>query len=445
MARADEIFSFTARCVAGDIPGDVLHQARRCLLDLLGVAAAGRQTALSRIISGHTNIHFAAGPGIRSVPLLFAAGDPVCSPAGAALANGMTIDAFDAHDGHPLTKGHAGCGILPALFSFAMAEESDMPLERFCRLIVAGYEIAIRAGIALHATAPDYHTSGAWVSVGAAAIGSHVLGLDDGQSRHALGIAEYHGPRSQMMRCIDHPTMLKDGSGWGAMAGVSAAYLARDGFTGEPALTVEDSSVGDLWADLGRNWRMMEMYFKPYPVCRWAQPAVEAVLDALRGRSVENIRSIRIHTFHEATRLAARRPRDTEQAQYSLPFPVAAAALRGRLGFAEVSDEACLDPEILTLADRVELIDEPAFSSVFPADRIARAEIVFQGGDTVRSTDMRARGDATAPLPDEEIADKFRTLMHDAGCGHLSGGLESFIFNPPAQATVADLAGLVRL
>ena len=59
--------------------------------------------------------------------------------------------------------------------------------------------------------------------------------LDDERLRHAFGIAEYHGPRSQMMRCIDFPTMVKDGSDWGAAVGVSAAYLARDGFTGAPA------------------------------------------------------------------------------------------------------------------------------------------------------------------------------------------------------------------
>ena len=33
-----------------DLPADVAHQARRCLLDLIGVAAAGRQTELSRIV-----------------------------------------------------------------------------------------------------------------------------------------------------------------------------------------------------------------------------------------------------------------------------------------------------------------------------------------------------------------------------------------------------------
>ena len=54
-----------------------------------------------------------------------------------------------------------------------------------------------------------------------------------------MGIAEYHGPRSQMMRCMDHPTMVKDGSGWGAMCGVSAARMAKAGFTGAPALTLQ--------------------------------------------------------------------------------------------------------------------------------------------------------------------------------------------------------------
>jgi 2-methylcitrate dehydratase PrpD len=57
-----------------------------------------------------------------------------------------------------------------------------------------------------------------------AAITARQLKLTKAQTREAIGIAEYHGPRSKMMRVIDAPTMVKDGSGWGAMAGVSAAY-----------------------------------------------------------------------------------------------------------------------------------------------------------------------------------------------------------------------------
>ena len=383
---------------------------------------------------------------MNAVPLFFRAGDYACSPAGAALANGMTIDSFDAHDGHPLTKGHAGCGILPALFSFAAAHEPEMDFGRFLGLAVAGYEIAIRAGIALHASAPDYHTSGAWVAVGAAALGGHVLGLDEDRFRHALGVAEYHGPRSQMMRCIDHPTMLKDGSGWGAMTGVSAAFLARDGFTGAPALTIEDEAVCEIWSDLGSRWRIMEQYFKPYPVCRWAQPAVEATLQAIgrAGRSAADISSIRVFTFHEGTRLAARRPRSTEEAQYSLPFPVAAAALRGRIGFAEVSDTACRDAEILALADRVELVDDPVFSAEFPAERRARAEVTFSDGAVVASDSLRARGDAVDPLSDDEILAKFRALMADSGHGARADGIEALVWRTPSGAPFSDLARLLR-
>ncbi|MFQ5611494.1 MAG: hypothetical protein ACE5H9_05120 [Anaerolineae bacterium] len=101
-------------------------------------------------------------------------------------------------------------------------------------------------------------------------------GLSAEQTRQAMGIAEYHGPRSQMMRCIDHPTMLKDGSGWGAMAGVNAGMLAAQGFTGAPALTVESEAVASCWADLGSRWLIMEQGFKPHAVCWWAQPPSRA-------------------------------------------------------------------------------------------------------------------------------------------------------------------------
>ena len=148
------------------------------------------------------------------------------SPAGAAFAGASTIDAFDAHDGHPLTKGHAGVAVLPALFAVADAEGGGDGRDLLVALVL-GYEVAIRAGIALHASVPDYHTSGAWNALGCAAVAARLLGLSADATRHALGIAEYHGPRSQMMRCIDHPTMVKDGSGWGAFAGVTRGLSRR--------------------------------------------------------------------------------------------------------------------------------------------------------------------------------------------------------------------------
>ena len=404
----ERTIDFVLGLTASKIPSEVMAFARRCLLDLLGVAAAGRSTELSTIIGDHAARHFGAGTG-PGAPILF--DGRVVSPAGAALAAGMTIDSIDAHDGHNLTKGHTGCHQLPALLSLTIAEGHDNA-DEFLTSLVVGYEFATRAGIALHATAPDYHTSGAWGAVGAAALGARVLGLTPAQTFDAMGIAEYHGPRSQMMRVIDHPTMLKDGSGWGAMAGVSAAYLAADGFTGAPAVTVCDPGVDDIWADLGDEWIIFDQYFKPQPVCRWAQPSVEAALSLRETYAIDptTIERIDITTFHEAARLATAHPATTEHAQYSLPFPVAAAFARGQLGATEVTADGLGDPAIHQLADRVFIQEDAAHNAAFPVNRYARVSVELSNGRVLTSEDHEPRGDATAHLDDDEIRAKFHTF-----------------------------------
>ena len=249
-----------------DLPEAAVADTVRALVDTLGVAISAVQTNMSKIIARHAHSMF-GGQAAQIWPE-----GKTASAAGAALANATTIDSINAHDGHKLTKGHVGCGVIPAAIALAQAEGLTDPKE-FLTFVTIGYEIGTRAGIALHRSACDYHTSGAWVSLAAAAMGARVLGLDAARTREALGIAEYNGPRSQMMRCIDAPTMVRDGSGWGAMVGVSAAYLARDGFTGAPAITMEAGDLAEIWGDLGENWYVQDQYIKLYPVCRWAQPA----------------------------------------------------------------------------------------------------------------------------------------------------------------------------
>lgn len=327
------------------------------------------------------------------------------------MAGAGSIDALDAHDGHRLTKGHAGVTVVPALLAVG-DEAARCDGAEFLTRLVLGYEIATRAGIALHRTAADYHTSGAWNALAAAAIGARALRLDDGQTAHALGIAEYYGPRSQMMRVIDHPTMLKDGSTMGAMAGVSAALLAAAGFTGAPAITMTDAAVADIWNDLGQRWRIEEHYVKAYPVCRWAQPAVEAVLTLARteGFAPEQVHRVCIHSFTEAVRLTTRRPDSTDAAQYSLPFPVAAALVHGRLGVAEIEGPGLADPRVLALSEAMELVEEPDYVRRFPAERWAHAVIELDDGRVLKSPPCPARGDPEAPFCDAELLEKFYGL-----------------------------------
>ncbi|MEM7268466.1 MAG: MmgE/PrpD family protein [Pseudomonadota bacterium] len=418
-----------------DLPPSVQQMSKRCLLDLVGVAAAGATTPLSSIIRDHASKHFGAGG--TSARMLF--DGRAVSPAGAALAGGMTIDAIDAHDGYPGVKGHAGCGLLPALL--AIAEDRNPSGAEFLTVLALGYEVSIRAGLNLHRTVADYHTSGAWVAVGIAAVAGRLLGLTQQQTRHAMGIAEYHGPRSQMMRCIDHPTMLKDGSGWGAMAGTSAAYLAEDGFTGAPAITVEGA---EEFSDLGHRWMILEQYFKPYPVCRWAQPPVECARQLRRDNdfSAADITAIRTHTFHEAARLSTPAPKDTEQAQYSLPFAVAAFLVRGTIGAAEVGEDGLNDPEIARLSHLFTPVEDQRFNAVFPEERWARLEIDLANGRTLTSEDHVAHGNAENPLSDEEIDAKFEVFMSGAGMAARAGRINAVI---DVLDTADDLAELMDM
>jgi 2-methylcitrate dehydratase PrpD len=392
-------------------PAEVQRETRICLLDTVGVALAGAQLPIARIIRRFVARHLAAGDGHGA--RMIRDGRRVSVP-GAAMAGAAIIDGFDGHDGHALCKGHAGVTVVPAALAFAdVLGMTDW--DEFLTLVLLGYEIGTRAGIALHATAPTVHSSGAWNALAAAAIGSRMLRLSHDRTAHALGIAEYYGPRSRLMRIIEHPTMVKDGSTMGAFAGVSAAYLAEDGFTGAPADTVEvegSASEPSVWSDLGSQWRILEQYRKPDPVCRWAQPAAEAIF-SLRSRhpgmAHADVAGVEVETFHEAVSLSCREPAETDAAQYSLPFVVGAALVHGRLTVGEIAGDGLNDDAVLRVSRAVSLGERGEFSARFPGERWANVRLTLRDGSILDSGPHTTRGDPETPLSMGALIEKFRT------------------------------------
>src|SRR5207253_10559719 len=142
-------------------------------------------------------------------------------------------------------------------------------------------------------------------------------------------------------------------------------------------------------------WRIREQYFKAYPVCRWAQPAIEAALGVQRehGFAADEIAHINIDTFSEAVALGSGRvvPETTDDAQYSLPYPVAAALVFGRLGVDELGQTALADPRVRRLLGIMTLTEDREFSRCFPAERWARMEIALKDGRMFRSEPAEAR------------------------------------------------------
>jgi 2-methylcitrate dehydratase PrpD len=412
-ARAESAAGFARELEFDALPDDVVRTALLCLTDLIGVAAAGARTPAAAIVNAYASTQMCGRD--REARILFDGRH--ASLAGAAFAGAATIDAIDAHDGHVLTKGHAGAALLPALLAYVdggVGQGKRIDGREFVTCLVLGYEVATRAGIALHATTSDYHCSGAWNALGCAALGGRLMDFDERRMRDALGIAEYLGPRGQILRVCAQPSMLKDGSASGAHAGVTAALLAREGFTGAPALTVESDEVKTLWSDLGRRWRIREQYFKAYPVCRWAQPAVEAALSLKRAHrfDVRDIVAIGIESFREAIDLGSQcgMPATTDEAQYSLPFPVAAALVFGTVGAAEIGATGLGDARVARLLATFSLREEGEFSRRFPAERWARVRIGLADGRSLVSEATQARGGAEHPLSDDELAVKYRAL-----------------------------------
>ncbi|MEX0368051.1 MAG: MmgE/PrpD family protein [Ruegeria sp.] len=401
---------FAAELRYEDLPEAVLWTLRRSFTDTMGVAAVGSTTPLSAIVRRTAPMIFGAGEAGAARILMD--GRPV-SPVGAAMAGAFTVDSIDAHDGTTPCKGHGGSALFPALIAMAQASEQPLDGKRFAEVLATGYEVAYRAGLAQHATCADYHTSGAWTAVGVAAAGAKLLGGDAEQIRQAAGIGEYHGPRSQMMRCIDHPSMVRDGVGWGAPSGVTAAYLAMEGFTGAPALTCEGEESAEFWADLGTGWRLVDhTHYKAYPCCRWAHPSLDAVHDMMRDNDLhhEQVASVEIRTFHYATRLAGQEPQTQDEFAYAIAFPVAAMIVRGQVGVEELTDAALRDPDILRLSRATTLIDDPEMTRISTDKRWAQVTLVLKDGRRIEDAPRTPRGDADMPLSDAQISDKFHML-----------------------------------
>lgn len=426
-------------------PDEVLEAAALMSLDTLGITIASGPMPAGRIARDAALALYGSDRPGSSARLLFD-GRRV-SLAGAGFAASTQTDNLD---GYNPTKGHIGVAVVPALV--ALSETTgDFGGREALATVAVGYEVAGRAGISLHDTVSDYHTSGAWNALGVVAVASRLRQLSRAQLREAMGIAEYHGPRSQMMREIANPSMLHDGSGWGAMVGLSAVVMAEMGFTGAPAITIEAPAVSIHWDDLGSFWQMRHQYVKPYPMCRWAHAAIDACRELAREHRFTHseIQSIQINTFREAACLFQGMPDDTSKAQYSLPFAVASQLVHGYIGVEHITGAGLSDPAVAALIDIIEVREAARHSERFPASRFADVIVTTHGGERFASGDVHARGGPEAPISREDVIEKFMAFaspaigetraaaIRDATLGLLQtdanfSSLASLLFDPPA-------------
>ena len=228
-----------------DVPESALDYTATLLVDTLGVTVGSARLDAGRIARDHAVRFHAASTPAETATLLF--DGRTASIPGAAFAAATQTDNLDAHDGFNPTKGHIGCAVVPALCALA---ENEPALSR-ARRTRPHLQFPTRSPPAPRCRSMRRSATttrpGPWNALGVAALGARLRHLDADRLRQALGIAEYHGPRSQMMREIANPTMLHDGSGMGAFTGLMAVLLAEEGFEGAPAATIEAEEVAERW------------------------------------------------------------------------------------------------------------------------------------------------------------------------------------------------------
>ncbi len=416
------------------LPEAVLAQGRRCLLDLAGATLAGCGARGAAILTEFVLASMAGAP--EAAVLRSGRRVPAPSP---ALANGFMTNALDIDDGYRAIVGHPGAVLFPAIL--AVAERQGATGAALLEALVVGYEVGIRAGLVMRSHYGLFHCSGSWGAIGAAAACGRLLGLDAGRLAHALGIAEAHAPLLPTLREVAHPAMTKDGVAWGAFVGVSAALLAERGFTALPSVFGDERSDAPV-ATLGERYEILHVYFKPYPCCRWFQPAIHGVTTLVGRHAIrpERIARIEVATFRAALDARVRAPRSQEEAEYSLTYCVAAVAVHGELGPRQVSEGGWEDPRVLDLAQRIDLALAPDLDARFPAEALARVAIVTHDGARVESEVLPARGGPEDPLTPAEIRAKFGRLVDGtlapAAAAALAAAVETIEALPSARTLV---------
>ena len=393
-----------------DIPAARLARARTLLLDYLGVALCGSQTASGRIAAT-----FVVEQGGKPAATLIGDGRRVPAMQ-AALANAIASHSIELDDVDVLALFHFSPPVVSA--ALAVAEEHGASGAELLRAIVLGCEMMSRASHAANFSLRDrgFHTTPTCGVFGAAVASGLLMNLDHGQMVSALGLA---GAQSGGLMEMYGPSMQKRfNPGLAARNGATAAGLARLGFTGAGSIFegergflaafTDEHDVDALLRDLGPDFPD-EFEYKAYSCARPIHNAIDCALDIRSQLSVPLSQVTRI-TMRRHPKWAHyhqnARPKTYHEAQVSLPYSVAVALIEGAAMFPQYSNEKLNEPEIIRLSELVEIVVDESL----PRGVSCLMELTTSDGARYRSQVDHPRGSIKNPMSVPHHQEKVRLL-----------------------------------
>jgi 2-methylcitrate dehydratase PrpD len=410
------IAAYGARDSTRELRGDVVHHAKRAVIDWFAALYPGtRVSPATNLVQAHSS---ELGVGRSRLPGLAT----TSFPALAAWINGSASHSVEFDDIFRDAVYHPGCPVIGA--ALAVADDHDASGRDLLAAVVVGYEISTRIGVAVQPSHYRYfHTTGTVGVFGAAAAAAALLAPGN-SSVMAHSLASAGTFASGLQQAFRSDAMTKPlHAGHAASVGVMAATAAAHGVTGALDLLEGDAGFGAAMSDdaqwdraldgLGESYNITRMTQKNHGCCGHAFAAIDAAL-ALRegGLRVEDVSSIDVAGYKATLDVAGiRDPRTSAEAKFSTPYLVAHALVHGSVRLNAFDEGRLSDPAVRSLMRSVSLREDPALTAEFPKKRAARVVVKTRDGRQIEHFAPYRKGDPESPLSDAQIDEKFAELV----------------------------------
>jgi len=321
------------------------------------------------------------------------------------------MSSLDIDDGNRAARGHLGAAVVPAASVFGSL--GDVSSDTFAHAILAGCEIGGRLGAA---ESPPFFASGRWAGVGAAVATGICLGFDKEKLANAISLSVHAAPlvaaagvRKQMTGHI------KEGVPFGLLSGLASALLAELGYQGDPD-AVESVGIFDISRISSQSQdaiAFQRTYFKRYTCCRLAHAPIDAAvaITARERLALEDIDRITVRTFRTTIELPNEaQPASFESAQFSLPFAIAVALVKGTDALLPLSIRTLENADVTALAKRVVLEHDSKLDALYPSTTPTTVQIDTRNGKRYEEQRDTADGDPGRPFTDAQLLKKLKTL-----------------------------------
>jgi 2-methylcitrate dehydratase PrpD len=419
----DAAYSFAKIFAASkyeDLPGEVVDATKKEILDLLGVALGGASQP------GATHVCALVQEwGGKEESSIVGCKQKVPAP-NAAQANATMAHALDFDDVHEAAVMHPGIASIPVVLAVGEAR-GNLSGKELITSTALGVDMMCRLALA---TTPGkspidlgWHLTSLFGFMGAAATAARILDLGEEKIVDAIGIG-YH-------QCAGNGQCVKDGAltkrlgpGFAIKGGITAALLAKAGvtgaknaFEGEWGLYKQymhgDYSREILTRDLGKRFEGANVVIKPYPCCRGVHPAIDAALELatsenLRGSDIKEV-ALSVTDAHLSLLCqpleAKCSPRSPVDAQFSIPWGVASAIVKRRVGLEDYTEKAIRNREVLELTAKTRVEVDNSLHK--PGPEPTRVKIITTDGKQLSKVVENPLGSLERPMSYEDCARKF--------------------------------------